>query len=264
MFESEFQSIIDIRSTKAIQVPNPIKVLKHPDRGAMFAVDWIENLKPVEKLWSKLGEQVADLHLDNPKKLMKERKEANVVGKYEKSIAVSKFGYNYSSYMGPTFKIEANRWFDDWETCFCQTWLKAQFDEVEKKFGNRELIEKWSLLERKLPEFFKDAFFWPSLNHGDLCSINIGEVNEDIVIYDPMCSYSPLEADHTIIQLENNFGKEFHEVYWKKVNNYVSNEKLKLRMELYKIFALLLCSVAENDKTLIKQAIEIINSIILE
>lgn len=41
-------------------------------------------------------------------------------------------------------------------------------------------MEKWNPLERKLPRLFEGLKFLPSLIHGDLCTINIGEADNEI------------------------------------------------------------------------------------
>lgn len=61
--------------------------------------------------------------------------------------------------------------------------------------------------------------------------------------------------------MEKNFGKEFHDIYSDKVDHIVTKDRKNLRMDLYKIFALLLVGIDVNEESMIQEAIETIDTV---
>ncbi|XP_027519900.1 fructosamine-3-kinase isoform X2 [Chiroxiphia lanceolata] len=175
MFEGEMASLEAIQKTKTVRVPQPIKVIDLPGGGAMFAMEYLK-MKHLSKYSSKLGEQIAELHLYNRKLGEKLRSEGSTIGKgagHSESQYVDKFGFHTATCCG--YIAQVNEWQSDWPSFFIRHRLQAQLDMIERDYGDREARELWSQLKPKIPEMFCDVEIVPSLLHGDLWAGNVAE-----------------------------------------------------------------------------------------
>uniref|UniRef100_A0A8C2V1E5 protein-ribulosamine 3-kinase n=1 Tax=Chinchilla lanigera TaxID=34839 RepID=A0A8C2V1E5_CHILA len=96
MFEGEMASLEALRSTGLLRVPRPIKVIDLPGGGAAFVMEHLK-MKSLSSQASKLGEQMADLHLYNQKLREKQKEEENTVGCRAEGVVpqyVTKFGFH--------------------------------------------------------------------------------------------------------------------------------------------------------------------------
>ncbi|XP_074967804.1 fructosamine-3-kinase isoform X2 [Phalacrocorax aristotelis] len=219
MFEGEMASLEAIQNTNTVRVPQPIKVIDLPGGGAMFVMEYLK-MKHLNKYSSKLGEQIADLHLYNQKLGEKLRKEGNTIGKgagHSESQYVDKFGFHIATCCG--YIPQVNEWQSDWPSFFIRHRLQAQLDLIEKDYGDREARELWSQLKLKIPEMFCDVEIVPALLHGDLWAGNVAEDDSGPIIFDPASFYGHSEFELAIAGMfENigneNLGRKLQQRYW--------------------------------------------------
>uniref|UniRef100_A0A8C2LG15 protein-ribulosamine 3-kinase n=1 Tax=Cricetulus griseus TaxID=10029 RepID=A0A8C2LG15_CRIGR len=96
MFEGEMASLEALRSTGLVRVPKPMKVIDLPGGGAAFVMEYLK-MKSLSSQASKLGDQMADLHLYNQKLREKSKARENTVGYGAEGAepqGVTKFGFN--------------------------------------------------------------------------------------------------------------------------------------------------------------------------
>ncbi|XP_069916174.1 fructosamine-3-kinase isoform X2 [Oryctolagus cuniculus] len=96
MFEGEMASLEALRSTGLLRVPRPVKVIDLPEGGAAFVMEHLK-MRSLSSQASKLGDQMAELHLYNQKLREKLTKEENTVGRRAEGADphyVSKFGFH--------------------------------------------------------------------------------------------------------------------------------------------------------------------------
>ncbi|XP_036079784.1 fructosamine-3-kinase isoform X3 [Rousettus aegyptiacus] len=147
MFEGEAASLEALRSTGTVRAPRPIKVIDLPGGGAAFAMEHLK-MRSLSSQASKLGDQVAELHLYNQKLRDKLREEESTVGRRAEGAVsqhAAKFGFHTMTCCG--FIPQVNEWLDDWPTFFTRHRLQAQLDLIEKDYADREARELWSRLQ---------------------------------------------------------------------------------------------------------------------
>uniref|UniRef100_A0A8I6ALE2 protein-ribulosamine 3-kinase n=1 Tax=Rattus norvegicus TaxID=10116 RepID=A0A8I6ALE2_RAT len=96
MFEGEMASLEALRNTGLVRVPKPMKVIDLPGGGAVFVMEHLK-MKSLGSQASKLGEQMADLHLYNQKLREKSKAQQNTVGcgaEDAEPRGVTKFGFH--------------------------------------------------------------------------------------------------------------------------------------------------------------------------
>eukprot|EP00072_Mus_musculus_P064747 XP_011247473.1 PREDICTED: fructosamine-3-kinase isoform X1 [Mus musculus] len=96
MFEGEMASLEALRNTGLVRVPKPMKVIDLPGGGAVFVMEHLK-MKSLSSQASKLGEQMADLHLYNQKLREKSKTRQNTVGcgaEGAEPQGVTKFGFH--------------------------------------------------------------------------------------------------------------------------------------------------------------------------
>lgn len=79
MFDGEKASLEAILSSNTVKVPRPVKVVDLERSGALLIMEHVD-MKSLNKYSSKLGEQLADLHLHNKRQIEKQSKEQQTVG----------------------------------------------------------------------------------------------------------------------------------------------------------------------------------------
>ncbi|KAB0397803.1 hypothetical protein E2I00_012869, partial [Balaenoptera physalus] len=197
MFEGEMASLEALRSTGLVRAPQPIKVIDLPGGGAAFVMEHLK-MRGLSSQASKLGDQMADLHLYNQKLREKLREEENRLQHQPLLSLVA----------------QVNDWQDDWPTFFTQHRLQAQLDLIEKDYADREARELWSQLQVKIPDLFCGLEIVPALLHGDLWSGNVAEDDTGPIIYDPASFYG-FDRRLLLYQLFNylnhwnHFGKQY-------------------------------------------------------
>ncbi|XP_003464965.1 fructosamine-3-kinase isoform X2 [Cavia porcellus] len=233
MFEGEMASLEALRSTGLVRVPRPIKVIDLPKGGAAFVMEHLK-MKSLNRQASKLGEQMADLHLYNQKLREKLKEKENTVGCRAEDAGcqyVSKFGFHTVTFCG--FIQQVNDWQDDWPTFFTRHRLQAQLDLIEKDYADREARELWSKLQVKIPDMFHGLEIVPALLHGDLWAGNVAENNEEPIVYDPACFYGHSEFELAISLMFGGFPKSFFTAYHKKLPKAPGFDRRQLLYQLF-------------------------------
>ncbi|XP_013361464.1 PREDICTED: fructosamine-3-kinase isoform X4 [Chinchilla lanigera] len=126
---------------------------------------------------SKLGEQMADLHLYNQKLREKQKEEENTVGCRAEGVVpqyVTKFGFH---------------------TVTCCGFIQ----------------------QVKIPDLFRGLEIVPALLHGDLWSGNVAENDEGPIVYDPACFYGHSEFELAIALMFGGFPRSFFTAYHQKL-----------------------------------------------
>ncbi|XP_039542104.1 ketosamine-3-kinase-like isoform X2 [Pimephales promelas] len=147
MFDGEMASLEAILSTNAVKVPRPVKVLDLERSGALLVMEHVD-MRSLNKYSSKLGEQLADLHLYNKRQIEKQNKEQQTVGKGPGQSEVetaNRFGFHVNTCCG--YIPQVNDWQDDWVSFYSQQRLEHQLGLVEQSYGDREARELWSKLQ---------------------------------------------------------------------------------------------------------------------
>lgn len=91
----------------------------------------------------------------------------------------------------------------------------------------------FSILQLKIPQFFKDVEVVPALLHGDLWGGNVAECAEGPVIYDPASFYGHSEYELGIAGMFGGFNNSFYSAYHAKIPRAPGFEK---RNQLYQLF----------------------------
>lgn len=107
MFEGEMEGLKALGATGIVTVPRPINVFDHPDGGACLVMDFIE-MKGLRSLSSKLGEDLAKMHMQN---VILENRGSRITDKPAADY-VAKFGFHTTTCCG--FIPQENEWQDDW------------------------------------------------------------------------------------------------------------------------------------------------------
>ncbi|MBZ3875780.1 Fructosamine-3-kinase [Sciurus carolinensis] len=233
MFEGEMASLEALRSTGLVRAPRPLKVLDLPAGGAVFVMEYLK-MKSLSSQASKLGDQMADLHLYNQRLREKSKAMESTVGRRAEGaepLYVTKFGFHTVTCCG--FIPQVNEWQDDWATFFTRHRLQAQLDLIEKDYADREARELWSRLQVKIPDLFCGVEIVPALLHGDLWSGNVAEDDEGPIIYDPASFYGHSEFELAIALMFGGFPRSFFTAYHRKIPKSPGFDR---RLLLYQLF----------------------------
>ncbi|XP_034881592.1 fructosamine-3-kinase [Mirounga leonina] len=233
MFEGEMASLEALQTTGLVRVPRPIKVIDLPGGGAAFVMEHLK-MRSLSSQASKLGDQMADLHLHNRKLRDKSKEEENTVGRRAEGAeprCVTKFGFHTVTCCG--FIPQVNEWQEDWPTFFARYRLQAQLDLIEKDYADREARELWSQLQVKIPDLFCGLEIVPALLHGDLWSGNVAEDDSGPIVYDPASFYGHSEFELAIALMFGGFPRSFFTAYYRKIPKAPGFDK---RLLLYQLF----------------------------
>ncbi|XP_072178205.1 fructosamine-3-kinase-like [Diadema setosum] len=238
MFEGERESLLALKATDTVTCTTPVTIVDHPEgSGAIFVLEHLD-IRDLDQHAAELGEQMARLHLYNRKLKVAEEKGASKIGffdRLEESGAqryVSRFGFHTTTCCGyiPT----DNTWTDDWTTFFARQRLQPRFEMVERDYGDREVKDLWSLLQRKLPQLLAGCEgIVPSLLHGDLHGLNVGEVESGPVIYDAASVYAHHEYELATTRIFQEFHPDFFRAYHQHVPMATGFQR---RQRLYGLF----------------------------
>ncbi|XP_006533337.1 ketosamine-3-kinase isoform X1 [Mus musculus] len=250
MFEGEMASLTAILKTGTVKVPKPIKVVDAPGGGSMLVMEhldmrylsrWICYLCVIVQFLhfdfshaTKLGTQLADLHLENKRLGERLLKEAGTVGKGGEQAErqyVDQFGFDVVTCCG--YLPQVNDWQKNWVEFYARQRIQPQMDMVEKKSGDREALELWSALQLKIPDLFRDLEIVPALLHGDLWGGNVAEDSSGPIIFDPASFYGHSEYELAIAGMFGGFSSSFYSAYHSKIPKTPGFEK---RLQLYQLF----------------------------
>lgn len=236
MFDGELASLKAILATQTVRVPDPIVVVDNPKGGAVLVMEFV-NMKSLSKYSAKLGEQLGKLHKHN--KTLKDQDalksksihKDNEEEEEENLRFINQFGFHTTTCCG--YIPQDNTWKDNWVEFYAQQRLNHQLQLIEKDYGDREARELWSELQIKLPKFFKDIEIIPSLLHGDLWGGNVGETENEPIIFDPATFYGHSEFELAIAKMFGGFSTAFFNAYHKELPK---EEGFENRLKLYQLF----------------------------
>ncbi|XP_037083975.1 ketosamine-3-kinase-like isoform X2 [Pollicipes pollicipes] len=233
MFAGELAGLQAIIATSTVRCPRPLTVAQHPDTGRAVLVMEFLQMRSLRARSAQLGRQLARLHLHNSTAKDAQSAEASHVGAPEKQMdsAVQQFGFHVPTCCGRI--PQANTWHDDWLEFLTRVKLQPQIEMIERDYGDREVMELWSRLLRRLPEFFRNISVEPALLHGDLWSGNAAEVDQEPVVYDPASFYGHAEFDLGIAKWFGGFGADFYRAYHELLPRKAGFET---RNKLYQLF----------------------------
>ncbi|XP_004639505.1 ketosamine-3-kinase [Octodon degus] len=233
MFEGEMASLAAILKTDTVKVPRPIKVLDGPGGSSMLVMEYLD-MRYLSSHATKLGEQLADLHLQNQKLGDMLQKEASTVGRgigQAEQPFVDQFGFDVVTCCG--YLPQVNDWQKDWVEFYAQQRIQPQMDMVERGSGDREALQLWSALQLKIPGLFRDLEIVPALLHGDLWGGNVAEDSTGPIIFDPASFYGHSEYELAIAGMFGGFSSSFYSAYHSKIPKAPGFEK---RLQLYQLF----------------------------
>ncbi|XP_072530665.1 ketosamine-3-kinase [Salminus brasiliensis] len=231
MFDGEKASLDAILSTNTIKVPRPMKVVDLEGGGAVFVMEHVD-MRSLNRYSTRLGEQLADLHLHNKRQKEKRDKAEQTVGKSQSDDPViDQFGFHKPTCCG--YIPQVNDWQADWVSFYAQQRLQHQLGLVEQSYGDREARELWAGLQLKIPQLFSGIEVEPALLHGDLWSGNVAEYSDGPIIFDPASFYGHSEFELAIAGMFGGFGKHFYSAYHGKIPKAAGFEK---RLQLYQLF----------------------------
>ncbi|CAL8303667.1 unnamed protein product [Merluccius merluccius] len=233
MFDGEMASLDAILKTETIKVPKPVKVVELDKGGSVFIMEHLD-MRGLTKYSTQLGENLANLHLHNKRRLDKQIREQQTVGKgagHSEMPLVEKYGFHVPTCCG--YLPQENEWQDDWLTFYSRHRLQQQLNMVEKSYGDREANELWSHLQLKIPQLFVDVEVVPALLHGDLWGGNVAQTTEGPVIFDPASFYGHSEYELGIMAMFGGFSRSFYSAYHE---NIPKAPGFAQRNQLYQLF----------------------------
>ncbi|XP_040294692.1 ketosamine-3-kinase [Bufo bufo] len=233
MFDGEMASLEAILRTDTVRVPRPEKVLTLPAGGAILVMEHLD-MRSLNRQSAVLGEQLADLHLQNQRLREKLDRESGIVGKgsgRSEVDYVDRFGFHTVTCCG--YLPMVNDWQEDWVTFYTRQRIQVQIDMLEKSSGDREALELWAQLQLKVPQLFSEVEVVPSLLHGDLWGGNVAELDTGPVIFDPASFYGHSEFELAIAGMFGGFSSSFYSAYHSKIPKAPGADK---RLKLYQLF----------------------------
>lgn len=181
------------------------------EQQAFLAIEWIQLFPHTSTSLRMLGELLARQHLA-----------------YEGDL----FGFEMDNLLGST--LQPNPWTADWLTFFKLYRLDHQFQLIEHRYHDKEIVEVGEQLKEKLPSFFEEVDIHPSLLHGDLWAGNTGmDENGVPVLFDPACYYGHHEAELSIMQMFGGFSSACFETY----HSHIPKQKgFQKRLACYQLY----------------------------
>lgn len=167
---------------------------------------------------------------------------------------IHEFGFDVPTSCGNNVQI--NNWTANWVEFFSRYRLDEPIKQIISNHGDRELNEKWSLLQLKVDKYFndfdkdQDEKIIPALLHGDLWSGNIGQLDisssiddsetttstkltKQPVIYDPSSFYGHSEYEFAIARMFGGIPGSFESSYFSIMPKKKNFEK---RNKLYQLY----------------------------
>ncbi|KAG2223185.1 hypothetical protein INT45_011531, partial [Circinella minor] len=214
MFASEAKGLKALDDTKTIKVPTPYVygTLFNNKQYGYLAMEYIPLGSKYKANQSKLGDQLADLHL---------------------AQGPNQFGFECDNTIGST--PQYNAWCSNWVE-FLHRRLTFQFDLATPHYSSlkkpsEKLLDTLDTYFDMIPDNEK---IQPSLQHGDLWSGN-WSVDEDgnPVILDPAPFWGHHESDLGIMQVFGGFDDHFYKAYHAKLPKQPGFEK---RVDIYALY----------------------------
>lgn len=188
MFKAEAKGLELLSKPGVIHVPQVI-TSGETDSYQYLVLEFIEEKIKSASFWENLGRQLALLHQNSG----------------------ATFGLDHDNYIGSLKQF--NKPGKDWTSFFTEQRLDVQLKlAVDNQKADREIIQLFKSLYKKLPDIFPDER--PALLHGDLWSGNlITDRNGEPCLIDPAVYYGNREAELAFTQLFGGFSHEFYESY---------------------------------------------------
>ncbi|OQV23700.1 Ketosamine-3-kinase [Hypsibius exemplaris] len=236
MFKGERTSLETLHRTGTVKVPLPIQVVCHDSGGAALVMRHLR-MRPLSvEGETKLGQQLAQMHLNNPRKLQRRPLSVDLLAA-EADSGQDHFGFPVPTSCG--YFLQDNSFVKEWQA-FITRKMDQAITTFVKRTSNVEFAKLWLEAEQNIEGLFASLKgpIYPSLLHGDLWRLNAAELDQEgsavPVIFDPSSFYGHHEFDlaaSTIIG--SPFGAAFHEAY----HSLIPKERGFLqRQSLYKLF----------------------------
>ena len=211
MFEAEAEGLAELRSARAIRVPDVIDV-GITDGQSYISLEKLALSRPTVETERVLGQQLAKLHRHTQKQ----------------------FGWHRDNTIGLT--PQRNDQSADWMVFFREHRLQFQLElAADNGFGG-ELLELGAQLCEQLDKLFDDYDPAASLLHGDLWGGNWGNVDGEPVVFDPAVYYGDRETDIAMTRLFGGFGQAFYEAY---ESDWPMQQGHEARLKLYQLYHVL-------------------------
>jgi fructosamine-3-kinase len=210
-FEAEAAGLNELRSAKAIRVPQVLGV-GLGEHHALLVLEWIK-LSQSNSIAVKLGEQLAVQH----------------------RAIKPLFGWKRHNFIGSTPQVSF--WSRSWVNFWREHRLEAQLNLAEQKGADDNVIERTALLSTLIDGFFVSYSPVASLLHGDLWNGNCAaDATGTPVVFDPAVYYGDRECDLAMTRLFGGFSPEFYAAYdaaWPLENGW------QHRTDLYNLYHVL-------------------------
>jgi len=211
MFEAEADGLRELKSAKAIRVPEILSC--GIENGESFLeLERFTFDRPTAETERQFGERLAALHRH----------------------ATNRFGWFRDNTIGPTPQV--NTWSDDWVGFFREQRLEFQLNLAVANGYGADVSAPGQKLSAELTDLFIGYEPDASLLHGDLWGGNWGSVSGEPVIFDPAVYYGDRESDIAMTMLFGGFGKAFYEAYEKSWPMAPGHEQ---RLKLYQLYHVL-------------------------
>jgi len=211
MFEAEADGLRELKSAKAIRVPEILSC--GIENGESFLeLERFTFDRPTAETERQFGERLAALHRH----------------------ATNRFGWFRDNTIGPTPQV--NTWSDDWVGFFREQRLEFQLNLAVANGYGADVSAPGQKLSAELADLFIGHEPDASLLHGDLWGGNWGSVSGEPVIFAPAVYYGDRESDIAMTMLFGGFGKAFYEAYEKSWPMAPGHEQ---RLKLYQLYHVL-------------------------
>ena len=211
MFEAEAEGLAELRSARAIRVPDVIDV-GITDGQSYISLEKLALSRPTVETERVLGQQLAKLHRHTQKQ----------------------FGWHRDNTIGLT--PQRNDQSADWMVFFREHRLQFQLELAAANGFGGELLELGAQLCEQLDKLFDDYDPAASLLHGDLWGGNWGNVDGEPVVFDPAVYYGDRETDIAMTRLFGGFGQAFYEAY---ESDWPMQQGHEARLKLYQLYHVL-------------------------
>jgi fructosamine-3-kinase len=206
LFEKEAQGLKELAQS-SFKIPTVEFV-----SSMALVLEWLEKDFSNREYWTKVGEQLANLH----------------------RVTQTQFGLEVNNYIATLQQF--NDFNESWDSFFMQNRIEVQLKlaidkgEIDSNFGR--YVDK---LYPKLDAIFPKEK--PALLHGDLWSGNImNTVEYGAALFDSAVYYGHREMDLAMTKLFGGFNDEFYGAYY---NNFPVEPGFEDRLDVYNLYPLL-------------------------
>ncbi|CAD5123815.1 DgyrCDS12126 [Dimorphilus gyrociliatus] len=227
MFEGEFAGLDAIYQTGKILVPKPLKAFSY---GKTYCLAMEHKEIGSLENGTLLGEQLADLHLDNINLIRNKQKNSFVGSENSDREPETRFGFPVRTSCG--FIPQNNQFTKTWEEFFARK-IDDQLAIIEREYHDMKPRQLWNQFLPKISSYFEGQEILPSLLHGDLWGGNAGECSSGPIVFDPAAFYGHHEYDLAIATMFGGFPSSVFKAYHKKIPKERGFEN---RQQLYQLF----------------------------